>query len=317
MPELRIRRISVDDPAVGDYVRVLAGAIPEDPESEESLRWAARTYPGSHLLLASRDGRPVGCATTGRVYVHPPAYERYWLTLAVVEGERGQGIGTALYAAASAIAREAGKRGFDTHVFSTHDDARRFLLGRGFVATETMRTVALDLTHAILPAVSVPGGIRITSLADRPDLRPALYEVALETFPDIPTGGDPIDPGSREEFDAYLQRPGAVPGATTVALDPEGAVVGYAQISCVPGTRTAAWHEMTTVRRAWRGRGIATALKAVGIAAAAAAGIERLVTANDEENVPMRAINRHLGYEPAADLISYSGPLADRADLPR
>ncbi len=55
---------------------------------------------------------------------------------------------------------------------------------------------------------------------------------------------------------------------------------------------------MTAVRPAWRGRGIATALKRATIAWAMEHGVEGLETGNDEENAPMRAINRTLGYAP-------------------
>jgi len=49
---------------------------------------------------------------------------------------------------------------------------------------------------------------------------------------------------------------------------------------------------------AWRGRGIALALKLLAIACARRYGVTYISTNNDSENAPMLAINRTLGYQP-------------------
>ena len=67
---------------------------------------------------------------------------------------------------------------------------------------------------------------------------------------------------------------------------------------------------LTAVRRPWRRRGIATALKREQIARARAAGIEQIFTTNDETNAGMRGVNARLGYRPAPTQIVVSGPLA-------
>ncbi len=66
---------------------------------------------------------------------------------------------------------------------------------------------------------------------------------------------------------------------------------------------------MTAVRRAWRGRGIAVALKRATIAWAIEHGLTALETGNDQENVAMRAVNGGLGYAPLPDEITMRGPL--------
>ena len=48
---------------------------------------------------------------------------------------------------------------------------------------------------------------------------------------------------------------------------------------------------MTGVRRAWRGRGIAGALKRTQLAWAKANGYERLETANETRNVPIQRLS--------------------------
>ena len=57
---------------------------------------------------------------------------------------------------------------------------------------------------------------------------------------------------------------------------------------------------MTGVLRAYRGRGIAAALKRTQIAWAKQAGYERLQTANEVRNEPIRRLNERHGYELAA-----------------
>ena len=67
---------------------------------------------------------------------------------------------------------------------------------------------------------------------------------------------------------------------------------------------------MTAVRRAYRGRGIAGALKRATIGWAVEHDLEALETGNDVENAPMRAVNAMLGYSPTPDWIGLRGPLA-------
>jgi RimJ/RimL family protein N-acetyltransferase len=68
---------------------------------------------------------------------------------------------------------------------------------------------------------------------------------------------------------------------------------------------------MTAVVRAWRGRGLALALKHAAIGWAIANGLTELVTGNDVDNAPMRAINAKLGYRPTPDRLVLRGPLFD------
>jgi GNAT superfamily N-acetyltransferase len=57
-----------------------------------------------------------------------------------------------------------------------------------------------------------------------------------------------------------------------------------------------AFHDLTGVRRAWRGRGIAAALKRAQIGWAKEHGYLRLVTSNEERNEPIRRLNVRHGY---------------------
>lgn len=58
-------------------------------------------------------------------------------------------------------------------------------------------------------------------------------------------------------------------------------------------------HDMTGVKRSFRGRRIASALKRAEIAWAKREGFRTLETFNDELNAAIRALNQKHGYRPA------------------
>ena len=164
-----------------------------------------------------------------------------------------------------------------------------------------MEDVELELAGCdVVP--EVPAGVEIVSLS--PDLEAATHAVALEADADIPAA-TPISTGPLERWRERSLGPLALRELTFAAVA-GGEVVGYAIAGrCVPGV---AEHWMTGVRRDWRGRGIATALKQSQIAAAQEAGLERLRAQNDVANTAMRRVNERLGYEPRLTWIHLSGP---------
>jgi GNAT superfamily N-acetyltransferase len=313
---ISIRRVADEDvDAAAAYVAIRNRATPDSLDSLEQLEWARSAYPGGALLLAEdAEGAAVGTASIGRIYMHGPEFERWWLGIWVVEGARRQGIGDALFRAASDAARAAGKTGFQTELSEHHADGHRFLAARGFVEIDRMKALRLELGGLEPPTVSVPPGIALTTLAARPDLLEGVHRAAVEAFPDVPTGGEPLYAGTLEEFVARdVDRVGVPRDGFVIAVDEAtDEVAGYANLLLQPGG-TVAFHDMTAVRPAWRGRGIATTLKHATIAWAIGAGLEALETGNDETNAPMRAVNARLGYQPLPDVIGLQGPLAPPA----
>jgi len=67
---------------------------------------------------------------------------------------------------------------------------------------------------------------------------------------------------------------------------------------------------MTGVKRAWRGRGLARALKCAQIAWDMKSGFEQLETGNEQRNTPMRGLNAQLGYRTVPGRILLEGPIA-------
>ncbi len=184
-----------------------------------------------------------------------------------------------------------------------------FAQRRGFVEERRELGLVLDLAELAAPQVELPDGVEILSWAERPELAYGLYEVALEALPDIPGfEDDDIEP-----FDDWLahdmQGAGDSPEATLVALAGEQ-VVGYAKFALREAQPTIAYHDLSAVRRAWRGRGIARALKAAQINWALANGYTELRTSNEQRNAPIRHLNAAFGYRPGIGRIYLAGPLA-------
>lgn len=257
-------------------------------------------------LLAREDGVVLG---SGFAALFPGFRDRITVFVTVPPGHRRRGAGTALYGALSRWARE---RGIETMVAVVADDdpaSLAFAERRGFVEERREKGVALDLTALEPPEVDPPAGVEIVSWADRPELARGIYEVSVEASPDVPGYEDE----QHEPFDDWLAHemsgPGDRPEATFLALAGDE-VIGYAKFSLTTARPTHAYHDLTAVKRAWRGRGVARALKAAQIRWAKANGFEELRTQNDERNEPIRRLNAEFGYAPAIGRIFLRGPLA-------
>jgi GNAT superfamily N-acetyltransferase len=309
-----IRRATEDDTDLGTIARIVSEVSPEDSTSIDELRWADATYPGGIRFLADVDGQPAAVATVGRIYMYPADYAAFWGTLDVLPHARRQGIGGALLTAISGEARRAGKTELQIPANDSRPEGIVFLLHRGFREYERSKAVELPLAGLTAPPVELPAGIELHTLAERPALVEGVHAVATEAFLDIPGGSTPMATGDLAEFRARdVDRPSIPKDAFFVATETlTGQVVGYASLLMLPGqANRKAWHDMTAVLRAWRGRGLATALKHATIGWAIDHRLEILQTGNDVDNAPMRAVNARLGYRPTPDLLTMRGPLFD------
>jgi GNAT superfamily N-acetyltransferase len=304
-----IRIAGTGDGDLAAITRIVNAVTPDDPTSIDEIHWSDRTYPGTVRLLAELAGRAVGVGTVGRIYIYPPEFDGLWATLAVVAEVRRQGIGSGLLAAISERTRAAGKGWLFLSVTDAHPEGIDFLTHRGFTEYERSKMARLDLVGLEPPPIDLPEGIRLTTLAEHPELVEGVREVAIDAFPDIPGGDEPMSVGDLDEFLARdVERPGIVKDAFMVAQEATtGRVTGYASLILQPGSRSVAWHDMTAVRRDWRGRGLAGALKRATVRWAIANGLEALETGNDVDNAPMRAVNARLGFRPLPDFLVMRG----------
>jgi GNAT superfamily N-acetyltransferase len=227
----------------------------------------------------------------------------------VLAEHRRRGVATAIYETISAWARERDLDSIEVPVLDNDPESLAFAQRRGFVEERREKGVVLELAEIEPPPVEPPEGVEIGTWAERPELSRGMYEVALEAYPDIPGfEDDKVEPF--EDWLAHdMQGSGDKPEATFMALA-DDEVVGYAKFSLTEAQPTTAHHDLTGVKRAWRGRGVARALKATQIGWAKANDYEELRTRNDERNAPIRRLNEQFGYRPGIGRIHLRGPLA-------
>jgi GNAT superfamily N-acetyltransferase len=257
-------------------------------------------------LLARIDGAAAGSALAAILPVRP---EQAFVLVTVLPELRGRGAGTALYEATSAWARERTLDMIETIVADDDPESLAFAQRRGFTEESHELGVSLNLTRSEPPIVEPPEGVRIVTWAERPELARGIYEVTLEAEPDIPGSEHDLVKPFEDWLAHDMQGPGDRPDATFVAVAGDE-VVGYAKFSLTSAQPTTAHHDLTGVKRAWRGRGVARALKATQIGWAKAHGYEELRTSNDERNTPIRRLNQQFGYRPSIGRIYLRGPLA-------
>jgi mycothiol synthase len=238
---------------------------------------------GSFMLLAFRDGELAGSGSASKSDLGGGA-----VTPRVLPAHRRHGIGTALL---RRLARHSQECGHD-EVGSMVDDEGSLAFAQRFGFAETGRQVEqVRPVAADEPWPAFPDGIETVTVAERPALLGQLYsELALPAFEDMPTPSKvEITPEQWEtEWLTW-------PEATFVALA-GGEIVGMAGLLHDPDRPDRAENALTTVRRDWRGRGLARALKESTIAWASARGIREIYTWTQTGNENMRAVNERLGY---------------------
>ena len=228
---------------------------PEHAVTIENVRSYMAAVPQQHWL-AWEDDRALGTASAAEQRGRGIPLVRN-----IVRPERRrQGVGSALYAEISRWARERGLRAAGGVDRRRGGRRARVAGARGFVEVSRELKVALELHDHEPPPVDPPPGIEIVTWTERPDAVRGMYEVYREAEPDIP-GYEGDEVSTFEEWLANdMSGSGDRPEWTFVALAGDE-VVGYAKFSLTEAQPQTAFHDLTGVKRAWRGRGIAGALK--------------------------------------------------------
>ena len=269
-------------------------------EAVHSYRDSAQDYID---YLVREDGVILGSGV-GAVFAYRA--RRVVALITVLTGQRRRGAGTALYEAISRWAGERGAGELEVSVSSDDPESLSYAQRRGFIEVRRQVGLVLSLAGVSPLRVQPPAGIEIVTWAQRPELARGMYEVDLEIHPDIPGFEDVALEPFRDWMAHQMQRPTDSPEATFIALAGEE-VVGFAKLSLT--APAAAGHAMTAVKRAWRGRGIAGALKATEINWALANGYTELHTSNEERNASIKRLNARLGYRPGIGRIHLVGPI--------
>jgi GNAT superfamily N-acetyltransferase len=241
--------------------------------------------------------------------VSPQRTDRVFTLVTVLSQHRRRGVGSALYGAISGWTIGRGLRELEAPVLDNDSESLAFGQTRGFVEERRELGVVLRLSDIDPPRVEPPEGVEIVTWAQRPELARGLYEVACEALPDIPGDEDDVVEPFEDWLAHEMQGSGDRPDATFVAVAGDE-VIGYAKFSLTAAQPTTAHHDLSGVKRAWRRRGVARALKAAQINWALANGYRELHTRNEQRNEPIRRLNAQFGYRPGVGRIYLIGPCA-------
>jgi mycothiol synthase len=248
------------------------------------------------LLLAVEDGEVVGSGiadrsdTAGAGFVAPR----------VLSGHRRKGVGSALLRALAEHC--SGSLGLSTVVSGVDDDGSlAFAERHGFV--EVDREVEQVRAVGDEPApTGLPAGVEVIEASQRPDLWAACYETfGKEVLADFALY-TPLEISAEQWNTSWFGDP------MFLALH-DDEVIGCAGLDRDTDRPERAENALTAVRRAWRGRGIASHLKRRTLHWAALNGVEEIYTWTQVGNAPMRSLNEDLGYVTTRNSITVSRTL--------
>ena len=277
-----VRRAESDADLEG-WIHVKRAVLPnESAWTVEEFR--TRLSPDRTVLVAALDGEIVGAGLAGR----SDDPNRGFVAPRVHPDARRRGVGTALlrdclgFVESLGLSRVSGQ--------ATDSGSKEFAERHGFVETDRQveQVLALDAEIALDP---IPDGVDVVTVAERPELLEAAYPLARdEGYPDLALEGSISIP-----LDEWLHDEATLPDGSFVALA-DGEIIGYSGLMRHDNEGVAE-DGLTVVRREWRRRGLAKALKQRELAWARDAGLREVVTWTQTGNDGMRAVNERLGYE--------------------
>jgi len=284
--------------SLADYVawrRVRLAVVPGEPApAVEELR--AHAGPQERYFLAELDGVLAGSGFVARADQAGVAV----VAPRVLPGCRRRGVGSAVLRRLAGHAAEMGFAVAGAHV----SDAGSALFAGRFGFAEVDRQVEQVKVIGDEPAPQPPDGVQIVAVSARPELwRAAYHGVGVPAFADMATAV-PVD----ITLDQWERDFISDPDAMFLALA-GGDVIGCAGLMPDADRPGRAEHALTAVRRDWRRRGVACALKRAALAWAAAAGITEVTTWTQRGNDGMRALNTGLGYTTRSETITMHASL--------
>lgn len=288
-------RLAESDADVEKY-RMVLGEVEPGQRVPTVAEMRARERPGRALILAEVDGEPVGSGFVDR----SDQAGRSFMIARVRPAFRRRGYGTTILQMCATLAESLG---FPT-VGTSADDPGSAVFAQRFGFVEVDRQVEQLRAIADEPYPLPPEGVRFVSVAERPELwREAYFQVALEAFEDFAIARQ-VQISLEHWENAEINEP----AATFLALHGDD-IIGVGSLMTDEDDPRRAEHGLTAVRRAWRGRGVASALKRQTLAWAAENGLTEVYTWTQKNNADMRRLNEHLGYRYGLVSISLEAPL--------
>lgn len=297
---MEIRVVEVDETGrLGEWLTVRNELEPDEPLVLDQLLARRAAEPERRELMATVSGEIVGLGSVGPKGSPPDLAYGY---IAIPDAWKQRGVELTLLSELRRIARTLERSRVELWARGDDENFIAFLEAHGF--REVMREggLALDIADApTLAEPNLPEGVTIQPLASQPGFGEGAYELAAQTWSDIP-GETGIE--EREPW-LSLHVSGAAGGAV-VAVQ-AGKVVGFAGLHELAGDGMFE-HGLVAVLPATRRLGIARAMKIAQLQWLKDHGARRVVTWNAEANEAARSLNLSLGYRPLPWSIAFHGP---------
>jgi mycothiol synthase len=291
-------RIAESEADLEACAAVANAVVPDDiPWNARKMRERNEREPRRLYLLAEVEGEPVAVGFAGP----SDNADRGFVAPRVLPAARRGGIGRELLVR---LADHLGRHGFEragAHVDGNDPGSVAFAHRFGF--EEADREVEQVRVLGDEQPVEVPEGVELVTIAERPELLREAHPLGVEGWADMAT-----TEAVTISLEDWLADEATFPGGSFVALA-DGEIVGYSGLCRWAGDDTIAEDGLTVVRRDWRRRGLATALKRAELAWAADNGIREIVTWTQRGNDAMRAANERLGYVYRAVSLTMRGPI--------
>jgi mycothiol synthase len=277
----------------------------ERPTTVEELEQREQERPKDQpwiALVAELDGAVVGRAEAGRsIWWHElDLFSKVFID----PDQRRKGIATNLYSALQPFFAEHQPRRIISTVKETQPEGILWATMHGFTKSHLTFESKLDLTQfdpapfrAQVERVKA-SGIRFVPFTElqSPEAERRFYDLFNAYGDDTPDAAD----WRLMDFDEWrawaIETNRYWPQGWLIAMDEGGEWAGYTMMDRNPVKPDHAHIYLTGVTRAFRGRGIALALKVLAAQVAREQGIKEVTTNNHSANGPMLAVNRRLGY---------------------
>ncbi len=292
-------------------VKIYNANYPDYPTSVEETRYNDESSNKSKFVqkrfpcVDQDSGTILGFARLTQAWwnFHP---QKFMVDIVVDPQYQRRGVGSRIY---QRLIEELEKLNATTAWANVKEDMPRsldFASRRGFVEKQRLwesRLVPSEIDSASFEKYSRNAsehGIKISTFVEEeingPEFLREVYELVQDCWADVPL---PV-PYTRVSYEQWeekeLKNPSLIRDGFFIASDGPH-MVGYSNVWRMAKEPRTLYQAMTGVRREYRSRGVAMALKLKVVDYARKNGYDVIKTWNDSENAPILAVNMKLGFK--------------------